>query len=143
MSRTAVAERLRDVPLFWACSARERRSIAGRGWERTYPEGAVLCEQGKRGDEFFVILDGSAEVVRDGRTIRRLGSGDHFGEVALLHPSIKGIPRTATVTALTPMRCFVLNQHDFRVLIYEAEIAASLLRSLAQRLADASGEDPI
>src|SRR5437899_6002382 len=117
MSRREAAEQLKGVPLFWACTARQRRWIASRGWERSYPEGATLCEQGKRGDEFFIILEGRAAVSRNGRRIRLLGQGDHFGELALLHPSIKGIPRTATVTALTPLRCFVLHQHHFRVLI--------------------------
>ena len=139
MTRVAVAERLKDVPLFWLCSARQRRSIAGLGWERTYQPGTVLCEQGKRGDEFFVILDGQVDVERDGRRLRSLRANDHFGELALLHPSITGIPRTATVTATTPVRCFVLRKRDFQVLLMEADMATSMLRSLVDRLADAAG----
>jgi CRP-like cAMP-binding protein len=139
MSRATVAERLKRVPLFWACSGRQRRSIASTGWERTYPERTVLCEQGTRGDEFFVILDGEAEVVRDGKRVRALAGGDHFGELALLHPSITGIPRTATVRTTTPMRCFVLHKLDFRVLLQDGNLAVNMLRSLVGRLADASG----
>jgi CRP-like cAMP-binding protein len=143
MSRAAVAERLKGVPLFWGCTSRQRRSIASRGWERGYPAGTVLCEQGKRGDEFFVILEGQVEVVREGRTLRTLRAGAHFGEVSLLHPSIKGIPRTATVRATTATRCFVLHKLDLRVLINDIDLAVHLLHSLAERLADVEGDASI
>jgi len=134
MRRRTTADHLKAVPLFQWCSTRQLRRIAGPGREREYPEGALLCEQGKPGDEFFVILDGRAEVSRDGRRIRRLGPGDFFGELALLRSLGDRVPRTATVKATTSVRCFVLPRVEFQELIYEQGIAASLLYALVWRL---------
>ena len=133
MSKGEVAERLKEVPLFRNCSSRQLRHIADRGWEQDYPPGAALCEQGRLGDEFFVILEGRAEVARGRRKVRSLGPGDHFGEVALLMP-IGRQPRSATVEASTPVRCFLLPKSEFKDLIYEANIATNLLYELAAYL---------
>lgn len=102
--------------------------------EREYPSGAVLCRQGKPGDDFFVILEGRGGVTRNGKKVRALGPGDYFGEVALLGPPIGKALRTATVTASTPMSCFVLGKNEFRSVIYEEDIAVSLLHALVERL---------
>ncbi len=134
MSKREVVERLKGVPLFGGCSSRQLRYIAGRGWEQEYPLGSDLCEQGKFGDDFFVILDGQAEVTRDRRKVGVLGPGTYFGEVALLRPSIGRTPRTATVTAVTLVRCFLLSKNEFRTLIYEGNIAVNLLFGYARYL---------
>ncbi|HET7929722.1 MAG TPA: cyclic nucleotide-binding domain-containing protein [Actinomycetota bacterium] len=130
MSKREVSRRLKQVPLFRNCSSRQLGHIAGRGWEQDYPTGTALCEEGRLGDEFFVILEGRAEVTRNHRKIRSLGPGDHFGEVALLMP-IGRRPRSATVKASTPVRCFLLPRREFKDLIYEANIATNLLYELA------------
>lgn len=134
MSKREVAERLKAVPLFRNCSTRQLRHIANRGWEQDYPPGGVLCEEGKLGDDFFVLLEGQAKVTRNRRKLRSLGPGDYFGEVALLNRSMYRTPRTATVTAHTPLRCFVLTKNRFRALIYEENIATNLLYGLASYL---------
>src|SRR5438093_5504453 len=136
MRRSDAAKHLKGVPLFRWCSSPQLRHIAVVGGERDYPEGARLCEQGKFGDEFFVILQGEAHVSRNSRRIRSLGPGDFFGEIALLRSLGGHVPRTATVSATTPLKCFVLPRDAFRELIYEQGIAARLLYALVWRLPD-------
>jgi putative iron-dependent peroxidase len=124
-------EILRRISLFERCSAHELRFIASRAESREYPAGATLCEQGQTGDEFFVIVDGRADAKRDGSTLRSIGPGDFFGEIALID---KG-PRTATVTATTPLRCFVIPSLQFRdVLGQNADTAVRILDAVTERL---------
>lgn len=59
---------------------------------------------------FFIIVDGEAAVSVDGTRVATLGPGDYFGELALISKQV----RTATVTAVTPLRCLVLMFADFR-----------------------------
>ena len=135
VSKGEVAEHLKGVPLFRDCSSRQLRRIGGRGRERDYPAGSVLCEEGSLGDDFFIILQGQAEVARKRKKVRTLGPGDHFGEIALLK-LIGRTPRSATVTARTPIRCFLLPRAAFRDVIYEANIATNLLYGLAAYMRD-------
>jgi MFS family permease len=72
----------------------------------------VFC-QGEDGDRFYVIEDGEADVIGDGRLIRRLDSGDGFGEIALLQDR----SRTATVRARTPLRLHGLDRRDLRLAV--------------------------
>jgi MFS family permease len=75
--------------------------------------GQEVFHQGHNGDRFYIIQDGEAEVIGDGRLIRTLGAGDGFGEIALLHD----IPRTTTVRARTPLELYTLDRRDFVVTI--------------------------
>jgi len=131
MSIRETAAALKRVPLFENCSGRELRDIARRGDERTYEPGRTVVRQGKLGDEFFVVLDGRADVHRGGRKVRTLKSGDHFGELALLHSLMARRPRAATVTATTEVRCFTLTASQFKDVLYEGDVAVKLLYSVA------------
>jgi MFS family permease len=71
--------------------------------------GAEVFHQGDRGDRFYVIEDGEAEVIGDGRVIRLMGSGDGFGEIALLRDTT----RTTTIRARTPLRLCTLDRRHF------------------------------
>jgi CRP-like cAMP-binding protein len=133
MSKREVAKRLKEVPLFRNCSARQLRRIAEGGREKEYPPGTALCKEGELGDDFFVVLEGRAEVTHGRKKVRSLKAGDHFGEVALL-TLIGRTPRSATVTAGTSVRCFLLPRTEFKRLIYEANIATNLLYELAAYL---------
>ena len=94
-----------------------------------------MTRQGERGREFFVLLEGDADVIKDGRTINRLGSGDFFGEIAL----VSDTPRTATVTATSPVRTLVITDRSFRRLMEDQpEIQGKVLAALAARLAPES-----
>ncbi len=141
MSRPETIARLKAVPLFQNCSARQLRRIADLGRESTFEAGRNLCEEGKYSKEFFVILEGHAEVRRGGRKRGTLGSGDYFGEIALLRSSlIDRSPRTATVTAAEPLRCFRLGSREFAFVLYEQDVAVKILREVVHRLDVPSGE---
>jgi CRP-like cAMP-binding protein len=128
-------DRLRKVPLFAGCTEKQLAFIATRVEDIDLPAGKVLTEQGKSGGEFFIVLSGEAEVKHDGKLVNTMKEGDHFGEIALLDNG----PRTATVTATTPVRVLVLSPRQFQdVLHQDAEIAVTLLHSVTRRLRNAA-----
>ena len=123
---------LRTVPLFAHCSKDELGEIARLADEIDLSEGKEMTQQGGRGREFFVLLEGTADVMRDGERLNQLGKGDFFGEIALVSDS----PRTATVTATSPVRALVITDRAFRQLLDEQpEIQRKVLVALAERLA--------
>jgi CRP-like cAMP-binding protein len=78
-----------------------------------------------------VLVDGTVRVSRKGRKLAELGPGDWFGEIALLTDT----PRTATVTATTPIRVLVLTDRAFRrVVEWMPSIALKVLSTVGQRL---------
>ena len=123
-------DRLRSVPLFRSCSDKELAFIASRADEVDIQAGRVLTEKGQSGGDFFIILEGRAEVdAAQGK--RTLSPGDFFGEIALIDNG----PRTATVKAATPMRCLVLGHSQFRDVLHQnGEIAVKILRAVTERL---------
>jgi CRP-like cAMP-binding protein len=124
-------ELIKRVPLFSRCTKRELAAIAGEADELVVPEGRTLARQGATGSEFVVIVEGSAEVRKNGRKINRLGAGDFLGEIAL----ISGAARTATVTTTSEARILVLNDRGFRRLTKEIpSLQASVLKALSERL---------
>jgi len=123
-------EMLRQVPLFTGCSKKELRSIASIADEIDLRVGTVLTRQGGRGREFFVLLEGTVDVVRDGVRISTLGAGDFFGEMALISRK----PRTATITATTPIRTLVVTETNFKRLLREDHgITVKVLEKVAER----------
>jgi CRP/FNR family transcriptional regulator, cyclic AMP receptor protein len=135
LRRNEKVEWIRHVPLFSQCSRRELAQIAGIADEIDLRKDKVLIREGERGREFFVLLEGSAEVTKDGRKINTLGPGDFFGEIALVSNS----PRTATVTATSPIHTLVIADRSFRRLLDDVpEIQRKVLVALAERLAPAS-----
>ena len=84
MARDSYLDGLANVPLFSSMSRRDLQKIAKASDELDVLSGKVLVEQGKRGREAFVVLEGSGIVKRNGRKVASLGPGDHFGELALL-----------------------------------------------------------
>ena len=131
LRKNAKVELIRKAPLFSQCSKRELEAIATCADELTLPEGKELTKQGARGREFVVIVEGSADVHKNGRRVNRLGAGDFVGEIALL----SGAPRTATVTTTSPTRILVLTDSAFRrVTELVPSVHLSVLAALSQRL---------
>lgn len=123
---------LKRVPLFANCSKRELGRIGSIADEIDLKAGKELTRQGKPGREFFVLVDGAADVRKNGRKVNALKSGDFFGEIALLSDS----PRTATVTATSPVHALVVTERNFRRLLGESpEIQRKVLAALAERVA--------
>jgi CRP/FNR family cyclic AMP-dependent transcriptional regulator len=128
-------ELISKVPLFARCSKRELEEIARAADEIDLPEGKVLTREGDRGREFFVLVEGSAEVTKDGRVIRELGSGDFLGEIALISHE----PRTATVTTSSPVQALVITDQAFAALLaHMPTVQQKVLEALADRLAPES-----
>jgi CRP-like cAMP-binding protein len=135
LRKDAKTELISKVPLFAHCSKRELASVAAIADEIDLPEGKELTKEGSPGREFFVLVDGNADVLRKGRRINRLKKGDFFGEIALVHQS----PRTATVKATSPVRALVVTERDFRRLLDESpEVQRKVLSALAERVAPAT-----
>jgi CRP-like cAMP-binding protein len=132
LRKDAKTELLRRAPLFANCSKKELAAIGGIADEIDLREGSELTRQGAPGREFFVIIDGTADVLKDGQKVNTLHGGDFFGEIALLHHS----PRTATVTATSPVHALVITERSFKRLLEEQpEIQFKVLQALAERLA--------
>jgi CRP-like cAMP-binding protein len=130
--RDAKVELLKRVPLFADCSKRELAEIAYVADEIDVEAGKVLTREGESGREFFVLVEGAADVRRKGRKVRTLGSGDFFGEIAL----VSKLPRTATVTTTAPGQLLVVTDRAFRELMRRLpSIQLKVLTALADRLA--------
>ena len=96
-------------------------------------EGRSLTREGEPGREFFVLIEGTAEVRRRGRKINTMNAGDFFGEIAL----VSDRPRTATVTAASPVRLLVVTDRSFRELMRKVPpIQSKVLAAVAERVPD-------
>ena len=127
----AKKELLASVPLFRHCTRRELGHIAKFATEVSVATGQVVVEEGAIGDSFFVIASGSASVTIGGREVARLGPGAFFGEIALLD----GLPRTATVTAITRLVLYEVKRGDFGLFLEESpSMLRAILRAVSERL---------
>ena len=130
---------LRNVPLFTNFGERELERLAREFKERTFTEGSTVTREGTTGTGFFVIAEGNANVTVGGEPKGTLGAGDHFGEIALLDD----LPRSATITAATDLRCYGLTPWEFRPFVEEhPQVAWPLLQTLARRLREAQSAEP-
>lgn len=130
--RDAYLAHLQRVPLFSGCSRDELRKVSRRITGLPVVAGHTLVNEGERGQEFFVIVDGRARVSRRGRDVGELGPGDFFGELALLADA----PRNATVTAVTPMEAIVLSRREFEAALADApRLTRRIMAGMATRLA--------
>jgi CRP/FNR family cyclic AMP-dependent transcriptional regulator len=128
---------LKRSPLFEGLSRQQLVQVARLTDDLDVPAGTVLCKEGSRGHEFFVIIDGEATVTRGGKRLATIGHGDFFGEIAVLEP----VSRTATVTAATPLRFFVVSHNAFRGLLdTDPGIERKVMRTLARRLLALTGD---
>ena len=89
------------VPLFSGCSQKELGQISAIADELYQPDGTKLIEEGRKGREFFVLVEGTVDARREDRRLRTMKAGDFFGEIALVTET----PRTATVMATSPSGC--------------------------------------
>jgi CRP-like cAMP-binding protein len=101
---------LRSVPMFESMTSEERRAIAPHADEIDAPEGTELVRQGEFAYEFFVIREGTAEVMRDGQHVADLGSGDFLGEMGI----VGNVVRNATVVTTSPSRVIVMTEQALR-----------------------------
>ena len=126
-------ELIKAVPLFAGLSKTQLGHIAQIADEVDVGEGKELIAQGDRGRQFFVLVEGGADVRRNGRKVNTLQDGDFFGEIAL----VSDRPTTASVTLTRPSRLLVVTASGFRRLLRESpDVQLKVLKALADRVQD-------
>jgi CRP-like cAMP-binding protein len=106
-------------------------AVAGRAIEVQFPADRVIARQGEIGTGFFLVVEGSVRVVRDGQEVAVLRPGEFFGELSVLD----GLPRIAQVVTIEPTRCLALASWDFeQALLDSPPLALAILRGLAARV---------
>ena len=124
------ASRLQQVPLFESVSRADLERLAGWADEVEVEPGRTVVHQGEPAYEFFVILEGRARVVAGGDPVRTLEPGDFFGEIGLSGHE----PRSASVTAETPMRLAVMFEREFHAMQNEMPaVAARVVEAVEAR----------
>jgi CRP-like cAMP-binding protein len=122
--------RLETVPLFAELTADDRAALADKMEERHAAPGEHLSNEGGSGYFFFVIEDGTADVLRDGGVVATLGPADYFGEIAILATP----KRTATVTATSPMTLLSMFGADFAKFSRDMpQLAEQIERAIKER----------
>ncbi|HEY3811228.1 MAG TPA: cyclic nucleotide-binding domain-containing protein [Acidimicrobiales bacterium] len=124
---------LSRLPLFETSSQRELAKVANVSVQAHKPAGSILTREGREGGLLFIILDGEAEIVRDGQLLGTLKEGDVVGELSL----IDGYPRSASVRAVTDVEVLQIPASDFQAVIQGSpKLVISLLEGLARRIRD-------
>jgi len=126
-------EVLARMPLFARLGDREILRVMQAFEVREYDDAQVVIREGDKGDELFIVLSGTVEILRGGETLTRLGAGEHFGEMAL----IRAVPRSATVKSEGSAELIAIRRTDFfEILRTEHEIAVKMLWQFLGVLAD-------
>jgi CRP-like cAMP-binding protein len=132
LGKDAKVELLKKVPLFSKLNKQGLQQVAQIADELDLPAGKEMATEGDRGREFFVLLNGEADVTKQGSRINTMKKGDFFGEIAL----VTKMPRTATVTATSDVDVLVITERDFDALLKKTpEIGRSIAEALAERVA--------
>ena len=125
------AELIGACRLFTGVGQADLVGLADRAVEVEFPPDRVIARQGEIGTGFFVVIDGSVRVVRDGEELAVLGPGEFFGELSVLD----GKPRVAQVVSSTQTRCLALATWDFEeAVLANSALGLAILRGLAERL---------
>lgn len=137
MRKPPIDERLAAIPLFEHLSTKQLACVGSLATVLDIAAGRELIHEGATGREFFLVVEGEAEVRRAGEVIATLGPGTFFGETALLLDQ----PRNATVVAATDMVVEVIERRDFKGLLEEyPDLYAPLLEATAAQLAGSGKE---
>ncbi len=124
-------QQLAAVPLLSGLEPKVRKRLGEIGKRRTYASDEVIVREGSTGTALYIVLSGRARVERDGSVIGQLGTGDFFGELALIEEH----PRSATVIASEETECLLFPAWEFTALLEEhPEIAVPIMRELITRL---------
>ena len=128
-----IDERLGEVPLFAGLDKKHLRAISSLATPIDVAEGRTLTREGEFGHEFIIVLEGEADVKVGDDVVATRGPGEYFGEIAL----VANRPRTATVTAKTPMKVEVIGRREFQTMLHDnPSIATEILGVVGDRLAD-------
>ena len=124
-------QRMTTIPLLAGLDGRVRKRLDAVGKQRKYDATEAIVEEDQVGTALYIVLSGSVRVERGGTEIGRLGSGDFFGELALIEQH----PRSATVIANEVTECLLFPAWEFTALLSEhPEIAVPIMRALIDRI---------
>ena len=124
---------LRSLPMFRWLPGPAMEAAARALEPVTFAAGEVLMRQGDSADRFYAIANGEVDIVRDGVRVATVGRGEGVGEMGLL----RAIPRTATVTARTPVLAYSLGREPFLVAVTgHGETTAAVGDVVDQRFAE-------
>lgn len=139
MARDEKLDLLHGIPLFSGLDKRQLLRLGQMTDEVDVADGRTLMRQGERGDELFVVIEGSLRVERDGEVIAHRGAGEFLGEIALVDEG----PRSATVVAEGAARLLVVGHRAFHTLMDEfPQIQLVVLRELARRVRHLDADQP-
>jgi CRP-like cAMP-binding protein len=128
---TAPTSLLRRVSFLASLTDEQLDELAGRFGERRFGRGSPATSPRSTGIGFFVIAEGHATVRVHGHTVRQLGPGDHFGELAIIDRS----GRSAEVLPTTNILAYGLSATDFRALVKQhPDVAWALLQTVVAKL---------
>jgi CRP-like cAMP-binding protein len=129
-----VHEILARLALFADLSAAQLEGVAHRFEDEVYPAGSRVLRKGLGGSGLYVILEGEAAVVIDGRERALFGAGEFFGEISLL----TGEPPNADIEAKTMLRCLVIPRPEFEpFVVAHPRVLLRMLQAEARRLRNA------
>ncbi|MBV9487734.1 MAG: cyclic nucleotide-binding domain-containing protein [Frankiaceae bacterium] len=128
MSRTPAAG-LRQLPVFAALSRRALAVADSLLTPVSFDDGDVICQEDHLGRQAFIIVSGTAVVSRGSEVLATVGAGDVVGELALLGDG----RRNASVTAIEPVRAYVMSAQEFNSLLALPSVADEIRRIAQQR----------
>ena len=132
-TRDEIADAIASMAIFADLARPQLIGVASRFEEAFFAKDQKVLRQGLTGSGFFVIMDGEADVVADGKKLATLARGDFFGEVSLL----LGEPPTADIVATRPLRCIVLGGPAVEAfLVDHPRVMYRMLQASARRLRD-------
>ena len=130
-TREEIADILAEFTLFGDLQTPQLLGVASTFDEVFFPEGERVLRQGLSANGFYVILEGSADVVIDGERRVTMQRGEFFGEVSIL----LGEPPTADIVAITPLRCLAMTGTAIEpFLLTYPKVMFRMLQAQARRL---------
>ena len=134
----STADVLSQVWLFAGLDEQQLDAVSSLTFRKKFGPGELIVEEGRTGNGLYAIISGNVEAVKSlgteqERTVNRLGSGEVFGEMALLGEW----PRTASVRAIDEVECLGIDRWVFLTqLERHPQMGIKLLQILAQKLRD-------
>ena len=130
---------LKNIPLFSCLSESDLADIEKVAVRKTFPKNTILLSEGDSTDALYVICEGKVKVTIDdneGKEIilSMLGTGEYFGEMALLDDE----PRSASVTTKETTQLLIISKNDFMDILSSKQFAFNLLKDLTKRLREAN-----
>jgi CRP-like cAMP-binding protein len=131
LTTTDIASALAHVPLFEGISDESMERLVAVTGEQDFEAGQYIVLQGQVGTGLYVIVEGTARVLRGSEELATFGPNDFFGELSVIDQE----PRSASVQAIEPLRCLAVASWDLLDLIEsDPKFALNMIKGLVTRL---------